>query len=137
LLRFTLVTPEREILKDTEIEEIIVPGFRGELSILPGHAPLMTTLSTGALRYRLKGENKVNFVAISWGYCNVHPGQVSILAETAERPEEIDLERTKETRKKAEAQIQKGDLDPTQVKKLSSKIQRSLVREEVAGHKSK
>ncbi len=92
-LMLTLVTPEKKLLTDVEVEEVFVPGFRGELNILPGHAPLMTTLSTGVMRYRLKGSTELKSVVVSWGYCEVNPNGVLILAETAERAEEIDQDR--------------------------------------------
>src|SRR5688572_3427338 len=91
--KLTLVTPEKKLLSDVEIEEVFVPGFRGVLNILPGHAPLVTTLETGILRYRLKGQTELKPVAVSWGYCEVSPRGVTVMAETAERPDEIDEER--------------------------------------------
>lgn len=92
-LKLTLVTPEKKLLAEAEVEEIFVPGYRGELNILPGHAPLMTTLSTGIVKYRLKSTSELKSVIVSWGYCEVNPQGVVVLAETAERPEDIDEER--------------------------------------------
>lgn len=89
MFKLFFATPEKKIVSDAELEEIILPADRGELNILPGHAPLMTTLSAGILRYRLKnGEEKK--MAISWGYCQVSSDGVTVLAETAVEGDEID-----------------------------------------------
>lgn len=127
----TLVTPEKKILAGAEIEEVFVPAERGELNILPGHAPLMTTLSTGLLRYRLKGESKLNAVAISWGYCQVNPLGVNILAETAERPEEIDKTRLETAIRTAQSRLSSSDLDSAAIVKYQQKLARAEVRKEL------
>lgn len=133
MFTLTLVTPEKKLVSGQEIEELVVPGFRGELNILPGHAPLLTTLETGVVRYRIKGESKSHSVSISWGYAQVNPVGVSILAETAERPEEIDVERAKRTHKAAEDRLAKQNEEPEAIEKLQRKIDRARVRLEVAG----
>ncbi len=99
MFSLTLVTPQKKIVEGAPLKEVFVPAFRGELEILPGHAPLITTLSEGVLRYKLEGAADLKSVAISWGYCEVTPeGQVNILAETAEAPGEIDLKRAEQAR---------------------------------------
>ncbi len=123
-----LVTPEKRLVTDVEVEEVIVPGFRGELDILPGHAPLMTTLSTGILRYRLKGATQFEPVVVSWGYCEVHAGGVVILAETAESVAEIDRQRAEEALKKAQAKLMDPFLEPNQIEGLQRKVQRAQTR---------
>ena len=100
MFTLNILTPEKKLLTDQEIEEVIVPGFRGQLDVLPGHAPLLTTLNAGALRYRLKGATDYQLVAVSWGYMEVHPGGVVVLAETAETPEEIDRARADLSKKR-------------------------------------
>ncbi|MEK7355180.1 MAG: ATP synthase F1 subunit epsilon, partial [Bdellovibrionota bacterium] len=131
---FTLTrgTPEKKLVSAAEIEEIFVPAARGELNVLPGHAPLMTTLGTGVLRYRLKGDSKLVHVAISWGYCQVNPEGVNILAETAERPDEIDVARAEATMKAAEARMT-TEASPDELEKYKNKIARAVVRKEVGG----
>ncbi len=131
MFTLNLVTPEKKLVAGQEIDEITVPAYRGELDLLPGHAPLMTTLSTGVLRYRLKGESQTYAVAISWGYCQVSPEGVNILAETAERPEEIDLGRAQQAQKTAEQKLASADLSVEDLGKFQNKITRALVREEV------
>lgn len=95
MFKLTIATPERRILVGQEVEEVTVPAFRGELNILPGHAPLITTLETGAMRWKLKGKDREDVAVISWGYCQVSPEGVNILANIADLPEEIDIEATK------------------------------------------
>lgn len=90
MFKLTVVTPEKRLVVDQEIDEVTVPGFRGELNILPGHVPLVTTLETGILRWKLKGSSVENVAVISWGYCQVHGRGVEILADMADLPEDID-----------------------------------------------
>lgn len=131
-LKLTLVTPEKKLLAETEVEEIFVPGFRGELNILPGHAPLMTTLSTGVVKYRLKGSTDLKSVIVSWGYCEVNPQGVVVLAETAERPEDIDEERALAAWKLAAERLASPELDEEERAKLMRKQQRADLRRTVA-----
>ncbi len=131
---FSLVTPEKKVITDQEVEELLVPGFRGQLNILPGHAPLMTTLSVGILTYREKGSSTFREVAISWGYCEVTPKGVIVLAETAETKDEIDRDRAQEALKKAEKALMDPDLEPDQMKKFQRKMERARSRLELAAH---
>lgn len=131
MFTLTLVTPEKRIVSGQEIEEVFVPAHLGELNILPGHAPLMTTLSTGVLKYRLKGQDKFNYAAISWGYCQVNPHGVNVLAETAERPEELDVARIDKALKKAEEAILSGEFETDYLQKYFNKIRRAQTRKDV------
>jgi F-type H+-transporting ATPase subunit epsilon len=132
MFTLNLVTPEKKLVAGQEVEELFAPAYRGELNILPGHAPLLTTLETGIVKYRLKGETKLQSVAISWGYAQVNPMGVNILAETAERAEEIDVERVNQTLKDAEDRLAKQDESPETIEKLQRKVARARVRLEVA-----
>ncbi len=105
MFMLNLVTPERKLVTNAEIEEVIVPGENGQMDILPGHAPLVATLGIGVLKYRLKGQNTFNPVVVSWGYISVHPEGVSILAETAESLEELDRKQVEEAAKKAQERL--------------------------------
>ena len=134
MFAITLVTPEKKVLMGADCEELFVPAFRGELNILPGHAPLLTTLETGILKYRLKGESTLHFVAVSTGYCEVNPLGVVVMADTAERPDEIDVERAKTTMDDANRQILTGQLDSEALTKLRDKVARAEIRQEVAKH---
>ena len=73
MFKFSLVTPEKKFVTEIDVEEVIVPAFRGELDILPGHSPLVTTLSPGVLRYKEAGKSEFTQAALSWGYCEVSP----------------------------------------------------------------
>lgn len=105
MFKLTIVTPEKRILVGQEVEEVTVPAFKGELNILPGHAPLITTLETGVMKWKLKGKEKQDTAAISWGYCQVSTEGVNILANIADLPEEIDLQATKEFLVQSEKKI--------------------------------
>ena len=102
MFNLTIVTPEKRILVGQEVEEVTVPAYKGELNILPGHAPLMTTLETGVMKWKLKGKERQEIAIISWGYCQVGPEGVNILATIADLPEDIDLEMTKATLESSE-----------------------------------
>jgi F-type H+-transporting ATPase subunit epsilon len=128
----TLVTPDKKLVTDEPVAEVIVPAYLGELNILPGHAPLMTTLTTGVLKYRLAGQDRFTCAAISWGYCQVFPGGINILAETAETAEEINLERVREARRHAEEEVARLDIDVATRAKFYAKLRRAEVRESVA-----
>ncbi len=129
-LFLTVVTPEKKLITDVEVEDILVPAQRGELNVLPGHAPLMTTLTTGVVRYKRKGSSEVESVAVSWGYCEIADNTVNILAETAERPSEIDLGRAELSFKKAEKAL--GEVGGDELEKYRLKRERALVRISVA-----
>lgn len=123
-----LVTPEKKLVTDLEIDEVIVPAFRGQLDILPGHAPLMTTLSTGVLRYKSKGASKYETVIVSWGYCEVHPDGVIVLAETAESLEEIDRPRAEQALQKAQQALVDPLLEADQIEMFQRKLARAQAR---------
>src|SRR5262249_22789148 len=105
-----IVTPEKLVVKDAA-EEAQIPGKNGYLGILPGHAPLITELAVGEITYRLGGQTK--HVSVAWGFAEVLPDKVTILAETAEKPEEIDVNRAEKAKNEAEKELQSGapDLD--------------------------
>lgn len=127
MFELKIVTPTRELLKGESIDEVFVPGYKGELNILPGHAPLVTTLQPGILRYRSAGGSDLNSMVISWGYCEVHPTGVTILAETAETAAEIDKERAEEALKKANEKLM-GQLSAEEFEKYQRKILRARAR---------
>lgn len=135
MLKLNLVTPMKKLVTDLEIDEVFVPAYKGELNILPGHAALVTTLSTGILKYRPKGSSTLIHAAISWGYCEVFNDEVTVLAETAETADEIDMDRAQDAYKRA-TQMLAGKDAPENVEKFQNKIDRSITRIEVAKSKS-
>ncbi|HTF45579.1 MAG TPA: F0F1 ATP synthase subunit epsilon [Terriglobales bacterium] len=100
-----IVTPEKMIVNGLA-EEVQIPGSNGFLGILPGHAPLITELSSGELSYR-QGASTYRFV-VAWGFAEVLPDRVTILAETAERAEEIDVNRAQADKEQAEQGLANG-----------------------------
>lgn len=132
MFELNIVTPDKKLVAGAEMEEVFVPAFRGELNIFPGHSPLVSTLQAGVLKYRLKGSAETKAVAISWGYVEVTPTGVSILAETAEAKSEIDLSRAEQALKSAEDELNKPDSTPEDVEKYQFKRRRAEARIEVA-----
>ena len=128
MFTLNLVTPQKKLVTDLEIDEVIVPGFRGQLDILPGHAPLMTTLLTGILKYRAKGSSSFETVVVSWGYAEVNPEGVIVLAEVAESLEEIDRVRAEAALKKATSKLLDPLLEADQVEMMRRKVERNQTR---------
>ena len=100
-----IVTPEKMVVKDVA-EEMQIPGKNGYLGILPGHAPLITELAVGEISYRKGGQS--HYLAVAWGFAEVLPDKVTILAETAERPQDIDIKRAQESRQRGEEALKVG-----------------------------
>jgi F-type H+-transporting ATPase subunit epsilon len=105
-LQLEIVTPERRVEKDT-VSEVQIPGKDGYLGILPGHAPLITELGVGEIRYR--GDGMEYRLAVAWGFAEVLPHKVTILAETAERANEIDVNRARAAKQRAEENLHAAD----------------------------
>jgi F-type H+-transporting ATPase subunit epsilon len=101
-----IVTPEKRVV-DTAATEAQIPGKNGYLGVLPGHAPLITELAVGTITYRAGAEEQT--LAVAWGFAEVLPDKVTILAETAERPTEIDVERARKAKERAEQRLTSGD----------------------------
>ena len=108
-IQLVIVTPERQILTET-VAELTMPGADGYLGILPGHAPLITELGVGELTYRTVGGQN-GLLAVIRGFAEVLPDRVSLLAETAEFAEEIDLARAERALKRAQERIARGGED--------------------------
>jgi len=124
----TIVTPERAIVHE-QVDELEIPGAEGYLGVLPGHAPLFSELKVGELGYR-KGDRWF-FLSVAWGFVEVLPNQVRILAETAERAQEIDLERAERAKRRAEERIAKGGEDVDYDRALVA-LERALIRLQVS-----
>jgi F-type H+-transporting ATPase subunit epsilon len=123
MFKLNFATPDKKIVADQELDEITLPAFRGELNILPGHSPLVTTLEAGILRYRLKnGESEK--VAIGWGYCQVSAEGVNVLAETAMEAEEIDTKVVSDRLKALEFRLANEPLDDLAWKHVQQDIER-------------
>lgn len=127
MLKLSIVTPEKKIVTDVEVSDLLIPTWGGEINVLEGHAALMTTLIPGILSFTHRDGEKSK-VVVSWGYCEVADDKVNVLAETAERPEEVDLERAQAALKKTDEKLMSPDLDPVQAEKLRWKKERAMVR---------
>ena len=126
-----IVTPEKKVV-ETPAAEIQIPGKNGYLGILPGHAPLITELSVGEITYRDGGEEQR--LAVAWGFAEVLPDKVTILAETAERPSEIDVERARKAKERAEKRLSSGDTN-VDVERALNALHKAETRLEVAEQK--
>ena len=120
-----LVTPERLLLSE-EVDEVVAPGYEGEFGVLPEHTQYLAILNIGLLRYRKGSENRV--IALGGGFAEVTPERVVVMAETAERAEEIDVERARRARDRAEATLKEVTLDDETYAKAYAALQRALVR---------
>jgi F-type H+-transporting ATPase subunit epsilon len=126
-----IVTPEKMVVRDVA-EEMQIPGKNGYLGILPGHAPLITELAVGEITYRNKGET--HHLAVAWGFAEVLPEKVTILAETSERPAEIDAKRAEDARQRAEERLKSSSPD-VDYPRAQAALQRAETRLDVANKK--
>lgn len=131
-----LVTPERKLVTNEAVAEVIVPGEAGEMDILPGHAPLVGTLGVGVLKYRLKDATTFTPVVVAWGYISVHPEGISILAETAESVEELDRKAAEEAARKARENLVDPYMEMDQIEKFQKDLRRAEAQLEALNHKT-
>ena len=129
VFQLEIVTPEKKVV-ETAAEEVQIPGKNGYLGILPGHAPLITELSVGEINYRENGTEQK--LAVAWGFAEVLPNKVTILAETAEHPSEIDVERARQAKQRAEQRLTSGDAS-VDVERALDALHRAETRIEIAG----
>lgn len=113
MIDLQIVTPERMLVQET-VDEVQIPGADGYFGVLPGHTPLLAALSVGELWYR-KGQDKT-YLSLANGFAEVLPDRVTILAQLAERAEEIDVERAESARRRAAERLdqradQRSDVD--------------------------
>ena len=124
-----IVAPSRQVVRSEHVDEVIAPGSEGEFGVLPGHTPFLTTLKVGMLSYREGAE--WHHLAVEWGYAEVGPDRIVILAEGADRAVDIDL---------SEARIEKDRVEKLLAEKLSDKdyekaridLMRAMIRIQVA-----
>jgi len=126
-----IVTPEKMVVRDVA-EEMQIPGKNGYLGILPGHAPLITELAVGEITYRNAGIT--HYLSVAWGFAEVLPDKVTILAETAERADEIDVNRAQSAKQRAEQGFATCNTEED-FKRVTGDLQRAETRLEVAEKK--
>jgi len=107
-LQLQIVSADRSLLNET-VDEVVIPGFDGYFGVLPGHTPLLAVLAVGELWYR-QGQEK-HYVSIAFGFAEVLPDRVTILAQIAEKADEIDLARAEAAKKRAEERLARPAVD--------------------------
>lgn len=127
-IKLDIVTVEKVVFSD-EVDTVIAPGVDGEMGILPHHAPLMTTLKAGELVARKSGEEFI--MAVSGGFLEVQPDRVIILADAAERAEEIDIARAEEAKRRAQETLS-HPASKSEAAIAEAALRRALARIEVA-----
>ena len=127
-LTLEIVTPDRSVVAE-RVDEVEIPGFDGYFGVQPGHTPMLAMLKVGELWYR-KGSEKY-YLSIAFGFAEVLPDRVTILAELAERPEEIDVARAEAARRRAEERLAKPSID-MDFERARIALMKSLIRLQVA-----
>jgi F-type H+-transporting ATPase subunit epsilon len=132
-LQLDIVTPERRVLSEG-VDTTTIPGLNGELGILPGHTPLISQLKTGILTYTQEG--KTSQLHVSGGFVEVRDDRVSVLAEIAERPEEIDASQARSIRERVEKQLSAWTGTEEELAQARVDLERAQVRVQLATGKS-
>jgi len=126
-IELQIVTPDKLLVKE-QVDEVEIPGTEGYFGVLPGHTPMLASLSVGEMWYR-QGQEKT-FLSLAYGFAEVLPDRVTILASLAERAEDIDIARAEEAKRRAEARlVQAKDID---YERARSALMKSLARLQVA-----
>lgn len=123
-----IVTPEKLVVKDSA-DEVQIPGRNGYIGVLPGHAPLITELGAGEISYKSGGQQ--HRFSLAWGFAEVLPDKVTVLAETVERAEEIDVSRARQSLHKAEDSLKSAQTEED-FAAATAKIERAQARLDVA-----
>jgi len=127
-LQLEIVSADRSLVKET-VDEVQIPGANGYLGVLPGHTPLLTTLHVGQLWYR-QGQDK-HYLSIAFGFAEIQPDRVTILAQIAERADEIDVARAEAAKKRAEERLAKATVD-MDFERARIALMKALIRLQVA-----
>jgi len=126
-IRLEIVTPERQVLAE-QADEVVLPSVEGYMGVLPGHAPLLAQLDVGEVSYR--AGNRRHFLAVTGGFAEVLRESVSILATACERAEEIDVERARRSKEKAESSL-RLDASEREFHQAAARLKRALCRIQV------
>ncbi|HTN43622.1 MAG TPA: F0F1 ATP synthase subunit epsilon [Nitrospiria bacterium] len=127
-LLLEVATPDH-LLLSREVDEVIAPGSEGEFGVLPGHAHFLSMLKIGELRYRVG--DQTHYMSVLWGFAEVTPTKVTILAEIAEKAEDIDVERAQAAVERAEQRLQVGGL-PSELKEAQISLEKARLRRKIA-----
>jgi F-type H+-transporting ATPase subunit epsilon len=123
-----IVTPDK-LLLSKEVDEVICPGTEGEFGVLPGHCQFLSTLHVGELKYRIG--DVTSYMTIMWGFVDVTPKRVTVLAEVAEHAEDIDVERAKAKVVEAEAKVAAGG-SREEIEAALTSLEKARLRKKVA-----
>ena len=126
MIHLTIVSPERKLL-DKQVDEVILPGAEGYFGVLEDHTPLLSALKVGDITYRAGSET--GHVMVAWGFVEVLRDRVSVLADIAERAEEIDLDRARAARDRATEALKEGDVDWADCR---AKLDKAVARIQIA-----
>ena len=129
-LTLEIATPMRLAVSE-QVDEVVAPGVEGYFGVLPGHAPFLTTLGIGELTYRVGREE--HHLALVGGFAEVRNDKVIVLADAAERPEEIDRARAERARERAERRLSGRAPDEVDFARAQAALMRALMRLHVAG----
>jgi F-type H+-transporting ATPase subunit epsilon len=127
-LTLELVTPDRAVVRQA-VDEVQIPGSEGYLGVLPGHTPLLTTLKVGELWFRQGGETY--YVSVAFGFAEVLPDRVTILAQIAERAEDVDVSRAEEAQRRAQERLSTSTVD-IDFERARISLMKALIRLQVA-----
>ncbi|MCP9470067.1 MAG: F0F1 ATP synthase subunit epsilon [Nitrospira sp.] len=123
-----VVTPEKLLLSQ-QVDEVIAPGLEGDFGVLSGHCHFLSMLRIGELRYRVG--DQIDHMAVLWGYAEVTPTRVTVMAEIAEKAEDIDVERATAKVEEAERRLKQGGL-PSDVKEAQISLEKARLRKKIA-----
>ena len=133
-IKVEIVTIERLLYRE-DVDIVVAPGGEGVMGVLPNHAPLLTTLKIGELVVRKDGHEEV--FAIDGGFMEVQPDKVTVLADDAEHADEINLDRAREARDRAQKLIEGGDLPPEDQISVEGELRRALMKMRVAERRTR
>ena len=128
-LKLEIVSPDRLVVAE-EVEELQIPGKAGYIGVLPGHTPLVTELDIGEMSYKKEGQSQ--YVSIVFGYCEISSDRINILAEKAEKAEEIDFSRAAEFHHRAEERLSNLQATDIDFDRAASSLKRAKTRMEVS-----
>jgi F-type H+-transporting ATPase subunit epsilon len=123
-----VVTPDH-LLLSKEVDYVSAPGTEGDFGVLPGHSHLLSMLRIGELQFRV-GE-QTEFMSVLWGFVEVTPTKVTVLAEVAEKAEDIDVDRAEAAVRKAEERLERGGL-PSEVEEARVSLEKARLRKKIA-----
>jgi F-type H+-transporting ATPase subunit epsilon len=132
-IQLLIVSADRSLVNE-QVDEVEIPGSDGYFGVLPGHTPLLAVLGTGELWYRQgPGDANTHYLAIAFGFAEVQPDRVTILAQVAEKADDIDIARAEAAKKRAEERMAKAEVD-TDFERARIALQKAMTRLQVASH---